>query len=102
MIPSEGELGSHGNELRRADDGSRMKLRVKCYSGPKADERPVRFQLDDREYLVEELLDQWHGRDDTFFKVRADDGNLYILRHKLSVTEDTWSLEAPASRRRLF
>ena len=60
------------------------------------------FQLDDREYLVEELLDQWHGRDDTFFKVRADDGNLYILRHKLSVTEDTWSLEARASRMRLF
>jgi len=79
-----------------------MKLRVKGYSGPKADERPVRFQLDDREYLVEELLDQWHGRDDTFFKVRADDGNLYILRHKLSVTEDTWSLEARASRMRLF
>jgi len=48
------------------------------------------------------LLDQWHGRDDTFFKVRADDGNLYILRHKLSVTEDTWSLEARASRMRLF
>ena len=71
-----------------------MNLRVECYSGQTADERPVRFQLGDREYLVEELLDQWHGPDDTFFKVRADDGNLYILRHQLSLNEDIWHLEA--------
>ena len=50
----------------------------------KADERPVRFQLDDRHYLVEEVLDQWYGPDDTFFKVRADDHNLYILRRSSS------------------
>jgi hypothetical protein len=71
-----------------------MKLRVECYSGKKADERPVRFQLDDRDYLVEELLDQWYGPNDRFFKVRADDGNLYILRHTEFGTEDTWHLEA--------
>jgi len=63
---------------------------VQCYSGAQADERPVRFQLDDRDYLVEELLDQWYGPEDTYFKVRADDGNLYILRHH--PTADTWSL----------
>jgi hypothetical protein len=33
-----------------------MKLRVERYAGVKADERPVRFQLDDRGYLVEERL----------------------------------------------
>jgi hypothetical protein len=71
-----------------------MTLRVECYSSHKADERPVRFQLDDRAYVVEELLDQWYGTDDVFFKVWADDGNLYVLRHKVSVTEDTWHLEA--------
>jgi len=71
-----------------------VNLRVECYSGQKADERPVRFQLGDRDYIVEELLDQWYGPEDAFFKVRADDGNLYILRHKVSVTEDTWHLEA--------
>ena len=46
-----------------------MKLRVECYSGSKADERPVRFRLDDHDYFVEELLDQWYGPDDTYFKV---------------------------------
>lgn len=71
-----------------------MKLQVECYAGQKADERPVRFRLDDRDYMVEELLDQWYGPDDVFFKVRADDGNLYILRHNASAHEDAWHLEA--------
>ena len=57
-----------------------MKLDVECYSGRKADKRPVRFRLDGREYLVEEVLDQWYGPRDAFYKVRADDGNLYILQ----------------------
>jgi len=69
-----------------------MKLRVECYAGQKADERPVRFQLDDRDYLVEEVLDQWYGPDDNFFKVRADDRNLYILRRNTS--RDEWTLES--------
>lgn len=69
-----------------------VKLEVECYSGRKADERPVRFRLDARVYLVEEVLDQWYGRDDQFFKVRADDGNLYILRHEASTPEGGWHL----------
>jgi hypothetical protein len=28
-------------------------------AGTKAEERPVRFQLDERDYMVEEVLDQW-------------------------------------------
>ena len=69
-----------------------MTVRVQCYAGGKADERPVRFQLDDREYLVVEVVDQWYGPEDDFFKVRADDGNLYILRHQAE--SDEWALEA--------
>ena len=67
-------------------------MRVQCYSGAKADERPLRFQLNEHEYEVEEVLDRWYGPDDTYFKVRADDQNTYILRH--SPATDTWSLEA--------
>jgi hypothetical protein len=69
-----------------------MTVRVVCYAGRKADERPVRFYLDEREYLVEDVVDQWYGPADTFFKVRESDGNLYILR--LGGREDGWSLEA--------
>lgn len=69
-----------------------MDLRVECYSGRKADERPVRFQLGDRVYMVEEIVDQWYGPDAAYFKLRADDGNSYILSHKPS--EDLWCLES--------
>jgi hypothetical protein len=71
-----------------------MKLRVECYAGGRADERPIRFQLDSNVYMVEEVLDQWYGPSDAFFKVRADDGNLYILRQDRSAPDGVWSLEA--------
>lgn len=65
---------------------------VQCYSGQKADEYPVRFGVDDHDYAVEEILDRWYGPGDSYFKVRANDGNIYILRH--SPASDTWSLES--------
>lgn len=71
-----------------------MNLQVECYAGHKADERPVRFRLGEHDYMVEELLDQWYGPDDVFFKIRADDGNVYILRHQTSAAGDVWRLEA--------
>ena len=70
-----------------------MQIRVDCYSGRKADERPVRFYLGEQLRYVDEVLDQWYGPDDTFFKVRADDGNLYILR-KQSGSDGIWTLES--------
>lgn len=69
-----------------------MKLDVECYSGQKADERPVRFWLDGRQYVVKVVLDQWYDPDSTFYKVRADDGNLYILRQQTSTPDGTWDL----------
>ena len=69
-----------------------MKLNVECYAGRKADERPVRFQLEGRQYLVETVLDQWYGPESLFYKVRADDGNLYILRQQTSMPDGTWDL----------
>jgi len=69
-----------------------MNLEVDCYSGRTADERPVRFRLDGQEYMVEEVLDQWYGPSDAFYKVRADDGNLYILRRETSTPDGLWHL----------
>ncbi len=71
-----------------------MKLEVECYSGQKAEERPVRFRLDGHEYAVKEVLDQWYGPSDTFFRVRANDGNLYVLRCETATPEGVWHLEA--------
>ena len=69
-----------------------MKVEVERYAGRKADERPVRFRLDERQYMVEEVLDSWYGPEHVFFKVRADDGGLYILRHGASVPDGEWEL----------
>jgi hypothetical protein len=71
-------------------------LSVDCYSGYKADERPLRFSFADkpggRVFEVQEVLDQWYGVDYQCFKVLADDGNLYILRHQQ--LEDNWLLDS--------
>jgi len=69
-------------------------LHVECYSGSKADERPIRFRLDGRDHWVEEVLDRWYGPDAIFFKVRSDDGNFYVLRQTSSPREISWTLEA--------
>jgi len=66
-------------------------LKVKCYSGYKANERPVSFSIEEKEFQVKEILDHWYGPDYTYFKVKADDENIYILKY--SEHEDSWELE---------
>ena len=75
-----------------------VKISVQGYSGFKRNERPSRFLLDGHEYEVKEILDQWYGPEAAYFKVRASDGNHYILR--CDNESDEWSLESyrrPAS-----
>jgi hypothetical protein len=71
-----------------------VKVKVECFRGLKEGERPVRFNLRERDYIVEEVLDHWDGPDGTYFKVRADDGNLYILRRRVTGGADEWSLQS--------
>ncbi len=67
-----------------------MKVHVEAYSGYKASERPLRFSLGERWYEVREVVDRWYGPDYLYFRVRADDGNLYVLR--LDEGTQEWSL----------
>lgn len=69
-----------------------MKLEVECHAGSRGDERPVRFRLEGREYSVEAVLDQWYEPEATFYRLRANDGNLYILRQQNSTPEGVWDL----------
>ena len=69
-----------------------MKVEVESYSGYKADERPLRFRLGERWLAVEEVVDRWYDPDAIFFRVRAEDGSIYILRHARE--SDLWTLEA--------
>ncbi len=73
-----------------------MTLKVECYAGYRADERPLRFTFADeaesKTHTVQQVLDQWYGVGYRCFKVLADDGNIYILRHQ--ETEDVWTLDS--------
>jgi len=69
-----------------------MNVEVEGYSGYKADERPLRFRLGDRWLNVEEVSDRWYDPEATYFRVKADDGATYILRH--DERADCWTLEA--------
>jgi hypothetical protein len=69
-----------------------MRVQVECYSAYKAEERPVRFRIDDYQYKIEEVLDQWYGTEDAWYKVRAHDGNIYILRRRTSIPDGAWEL----------
>jgi hypothetical protein len=72
-----------------------LRLKVECYAGYRADERPLRFTLGEttaQSREVREILDQWHGLGYRCFKVRADDGNLYILRHHEAA--EAWTLDS--------
>jgi hypothetical protein len=66
-------------------------IRVLCYAGYRADERPLRFVLAGREFEVEELDDRWYSPGASYFRVRASDGNFYVLRHDEG--RDLWTLD---------
>jgi hypothetical protein len=53
-------------------------------------EVPVRFGWPGRMREVIERIDAWAGEDHRYFRVRADDGAVYILRHDLRA--DRWEL----------
>jgi hypothetical protein len=65
-------------------------IRVECYAGHRAEESPRRFFLGQREIRVSEIIDRWLDPDYSYFKVRADDGDIYILRYDRIA--DTWQM----------
>ncbi len=67
-------------------------IRVECYAGYRADQRPERFVLGGRVFEVDLVDDQWYSPEAIYFRVRADDGNFYVLRH--DEVQDAWTLDA--------
>lgn len=68
----------------------RSTLRVECYAGYRSEETPVRFHLGRRRVEVDEVLDRWLAPSHRYFKLRGDDGGIYILRHDTEI--DLWEL----------
>ena len=72
-------------------------MRVECYAGYKADQRPTRFILRGRTFEIMEVEDQWYSPDRIYFRVRTQDGDYFVLRH--DEAQDVWSLDAFRSAR---
>jgi len=71
---------------------SRLKvIQVSCYSGYKADERPIDFTVRGRKLMVEEIIDRWYGVNHSYFKVLANDQKIYLIRYDQD--EGQWTLE---------
>jgi hypothetical protein len=68
-----------------------IKIHVDCYSGYTAHERPVGFSMGESKFKLTDLMDRWYGPDYLYFKVRADDGNIYIIKY--SEAHDEWELD---------
>ena len=60
-------------------------LRVDCYSGQ-------------REVTVTEIIDRWLDPRHRYFKLRGDDGGIYLLRQ--DTVEDRWKITLHDSGRR--
>ncbi len=66
---------------------------VQCYAGYKGDQRPQRFLLGEHWLEVEEVLKEWREPAAAFFRVRASDGRIYVLRRDAEATPNDWSIE---------
>jgi hypothetical protein len=63
---------------------------VECYAGYRGEETPRRFGLAADTIEVAEVVDRWLAPEHRYFKVRDDDGDLYVLRH--DVASERWEL----------
>ena len=69
---------------------------VECYSGYKADERPIRLKLTDGAKEIVAIEDRWYSPGATYFRVVVDDGDRYLLRHEEA--QDVWSIAGYPAR----
>jgi hypothetical protein len=71
---------------------SSMALRVEDHPGDHGDPEPVALWLGDRRLQVLEVVDRWFAPAMRWFRVHAEDGQLYVLR--LDETTRRWELAA--------
>ncbi len=67
-----------------------LNIRVECYAGHRGEETPLRFFLKERRIEVVDVIDRWLAPDHRYFKVKGDDGGLYIIRN--DVDSNSWEL----------
>lgn len=69
-----------------------MKIQVECYAGYRGEEEPRAFTLGATRFDALEVIDRWLDPAHRYFKVRAHDGRVFVLRHDTATGE--WELAA--------
>ena len=67
-------------------------IHVDAYSGCKANERPLSFDLHENTYEIASVIDRRQDPAAEYFKVRTTDGKLYQLRYDQRA--DEWTLQS--------
>jgi hypothetical protein len=73
-----------------------MTISVECDAGYRGEQEPIAFSLGARRLIVRTIVDRWFAPTKRWFKVDADDGQMYILRYDEESGE--WDLAALARR----
>jgi hypothetical protein len=82
--------GKRKGILEKGEREMSTAVEVDCYAGYKANQRPLAFSLGKKRMGIHKVLDQWYGPDHTYFKVLAEDANIYILRY--GEAHDQWEV----------
>ena len=67
-----------------------MRIEVECDTPEGGDAVPRRFYLGKKPVEVTEIIDRWLDPSHSYFKLRDDDGAVYILRYDREA--DFWEL----------
>ncbi len=65
-------------------------IKVDCYAGHRAEERPLKFFFGERSIKIEDVIDRWLDPNHRYFKIKGDDKKIYIIRY--DVKKDQWQL----------
>lgn len=71
-------------------DEAGIGIKVSCYPGYRGEHYPLHFDIGERRIEVNKILDRWLDPAHRYFKVRGDDGGVYIMRH--DTRKDNWIL----------
>jgi hypothetical protein len=76
------------------------KVKVECYSGYRANERPVAFTFEDRRWEIIDVIDRWFEGGVQprrpvldYFKVKTSEGRVFLLRYNSLF--DAWAVRVP-------
>jgi hypothetical protein len=67
-----------------------LTTRVECYAGHRGEETPRALTVGDRRIEVVDVVDRWLAPDHRYFKLKGDDGDVYIVRYANAT--NSWEL----------